>query len=93
MPLPRDRRYLYRQFEVDMVVMCAPRYVTYVKHAGFEIVSFRHLGQYPSYFMLNGFLFLLASAYKKLIGHVSALNFLQGWIFVTLRKPENSTRL
>ena len=63
------------------------------KHAGFEIVSFRYLGQYPSYFMFNGFLFLLATAYQKLIGRVSALNFLQGWIFVTLRKPETSTRL
>ena len=65
----------------------------WAKHAGFEIVSFRYLGQYPSYFMFNGFLFLLATAYEKLIGHVSALNFLQGWILVTLRKPENSTRL
>jgi len=65
----------------------------WAKHAGFEIVSIRYLGQYPSYFMFNGFLFLLATAYEKLIGHVSALNFLQGWILVTLRKPENSTRL
>jgi ubiquinone/menaquinone biosynthesis C-methylase UbiE len=65
----------------------------WVKHAGFEIVSFRYLGQYPSYFMFNGFLFLLATAYEKLIGKYSALNFLQGWIFVTLRKPGNSTRL
>lgn len=65
----------------------------WVKHAGFEIVSFRFLGQYPSYFMFNGFLFLLATAYEKLIGRVSALNCLQGWIFVTLRKPETSTRL
>jgi len=43
--------------------------------------------------VFNGLLFLLATAYEKLIGHVSALNFLQGWILVTLRKPENSTRL
>jgi ubiquinone/menaquinone biosynthesis C-methylase UbiE len=59
----------------------------WAKQAGFEIVSFRYLGQYPSYFMFNGFLFLLATAYEKLIDKVSALNFLQGWIFVTLRKP------
>jgi ubiquinone/menaquinone biosynthesis C-methylase UbiE len=65
----------------------------WVKRAGFEIVSFRYLGQYPSYFMFNGFLFLLATAYEKLIGRVSALNFLQGWIFVTLRKPEKRTYL
>lgn len=53
---------------------------------GFEIVSFRYLGQYPSYFMFNGVLFLLATGYEKLIGSISALNFLQGWIFVTLKK-------
>ncbi len=57
------------------------------KHSGFEIASFRYLGQYPSYFMFNGFLFLLATGYEKVISNVSALNFLQGWIFVTLKKP------
>jgi SAM-dependent methyltransferase len=55
--------------------------------AGFEVVSFSYLGQYPSYFMFNGFLFLLATAYEKLIARYAILNFLQGWIFVTLRKP------
>jgi len=54
--------------------------------AGFEIISFRYLGQYPSYFLFNGPLFLLATGYEKLIAKVRALNFLQGWIFVTLRK-------
>jgi SAM-dependent methyltransferase len=58
----------------------------WAKETGFEIVSFRYLGQYPSYFMFNGALFLLATGYEKLIGSVSALNFLQGWIFVTLKK-------
>jgi SAM-dependent methyltransferase len=61
----------------------------WAKQTGFEIVSFRYLGQYPSYFMFNGFLFLLATGYEKLISRVPALNFLQGWIFVTLRKPES----
>ena len=56
-------------------------------HAGFEIVSLRYLEQYPSYFMFNGFLFWLATGYEKLISRVPFLNFLQGWIFVTLRKP------
>jgi SAM-dependent methyltransferase len=56
------------------------------RQAGFEIASFRYLGQYPSYFMFNGFLFLLATGYEKLISRVSALNCLQGWIMVTLRK-------
>lgn len=58
--------------------------------AGFEVVSFRYLGQYPSYFMFNGVLFLLGTAYEKTIAKIPALNFLQGWIFVTLRKPDRS---
>ena len=58
----------------------------WARHAGFEIISFRYLGQYPAYFMFNGPLFLLATGYEKLIGKVRALNFLRGWIFVTLRK-------
>jgi SAM-dependent methyltransferase len=61
------------------------RWATY---AGFDLVSFRYLGQYPSYFMFNGFLFLLATGYEKLISKISLLNVLQGWILVTLRKPE-----
>jgi len=60
----------------------------WAKQAGFEVVSFRYLGQYPSYFMFNGFLFLLGTAYEKTIARIPALNFLQGWIFVTLRKPD-----
>jgi len=62
----------------------------WAKQAGFEIGSFRYLGQYPSYFMFNGLLFLLATGYEKLISRVPALNFLRGWILVTLRKPTTS---
>ena len=58
--------------------------------SGLEVASFRYLGQYPSYFMFNGFLFLLATGYQKLIGSATWLNFLQGWILVTLRKPEQT---
>jgi SAM-dependent methyltransferase len=65
----------------------------WAKQAGFEIVSFRYLGQYPSYFMFNGCLFLMATGYEKLISRVSALNFLQGWILVTLRKPGRGSSL
>jgi SAM-dependent methyltransferase len=54
--------------------------------ADFEIVSFRYLGQYPSYFLFNGFLFLVATGYEKLLRRFNALGFLRGWIFVTLRK-------
>ena len=53
---------------------------------GFEIVSFRYLGQYPSYFMFSGLLFLLATGYEKLVTKVKPLNFLRGWILVILRK-------
>jgi SAM-dependent methyltransferase len=60
------------------------------RQAGFELLSFRYLGQYPSYFLFNGFLFLLGTVYEKLISRVRPLNFLQGWIFVTLRKPSFS---
>jgi SAM-dependent methyltransferase len=61
--------------------------VRWSKHADFEVVSFAYLGQYPAYFMFNGFLFLLATGYEKFIRALPVLNFLQGWIFVTLRKP------
>jgi len=55
--------------------------------AGFEIESFEYLGQYPTYFMFNGFLFLIATAYEKLLRQFDSLRFLRGWIFVVLRKP------
>lgn len=56
----------------------------------FEIVSFRYLGQYPGYFMFNGFLFLLATGYEKTISRFESLRFLRGWIFVVLRKPASA---
>lgn len=55
--------------------------------AGFELTSFRYLGQYPSYFMFNAPLFLAATLYEKCISALPALNFLQGWILATLRRP------
>lgn len=54
---------------------------------GLEIAEFRYLGQYPSYFMFNGPMFLLATAYQKLLERVTSLHCLQGWIFFVLRKP------
>lgn len=63
----------------------------WARQTGFDVVSFRYLGQYPSYFMFNGVLFLLATGYEKVISSVPALNFLQGWIFVTLRKPQRAS--
>jgi len=62
----------------------------YARGAGFEVASFRYLGQYPSYFMFNGALFLVATAYEKVISRFDALAFLRGWIFAILRKPTSA---
>jgi SAM-dependent methyltransferase len=64
----------------------------WAKRSGLEVVSFRYLGQYPVYFLFNAFLFLLGTAYEKLISNIPALNFLQGWILVVLRKPVAARR-
>lgn len=55
--------------------------------AGLKVESFEYLSQYPNYLMFNAFLFLLGTAYEKLIHRVEALQFLRGWIQVTLVKP------
>jgi len=62
----------------------------WASQVGFERVSFCYLGQYPSYFMFNGVLFLLATGYEKLLDKVPALGFLRGWILAILRKPADS---
>jgi SAM-dependent methyltransferase len=54
--------------------------------SGFEITSFRYLGQYPDSFMFSRFLFIIATGYEKLLQRFTPLHFLRGWIFVTLRK-------
>ncbi|MDE2167160.1 MAG: class I SAM-dependent methyltransferase [Alphaproteobacteria bacterium] len=59
----------------------------YAARHGLELVEFRYLGQYPSYFMFNGALFLFATAYQKLIERCAPLRCFQGWIFFVLRKP------
>ena len=61
----------------------------WARDTGFDVVSFQYLGQYPGYFMFNGFLFLLATAYEKAISRFDALDFLRGWIFVVLRKTDS----
>jgi ubiquinone/menaquinone biosynthesis C-methylase UbiE len=55
--------------------------------ASLRVESFEYLSQYPNYLMFNAFLFLLGTAYEKLIHRVEALRFLRGWIQVTLEKP------
>src|SRR4030088_2258274 len=49
------------------------------QQAGFDVVSFRYLGQYPAYLTFNAFLFLLGTGYEKLIRKVRPFNFLLGW--------------
>ncbi len=56
--------------------------------SGFELESFQYLGQYPAYFTFNGFLFMVATGYEKLISQFEWLQFLRGWILATLRKPD-----
>lgn len=52
---------------------------------GFLLSRFQYLGQYPSYFMFNGFLFFLGIGYERLT-RLSFFSFLRGWIMVTLEK-------
>jgi SAM-dependent methyltransferase len=55
---------------------------------GFELESFRYLGQYPNYFMFNGALFFAATVYEKAIERIPALHALRGWILAVVRKPD-----
>lgn len=55
--------------------------------AGLRVEGFDYLSQYPNYLMFNGFLFLLGTAFEKLISRFEALRILRGWILVTLVKP------
>ena len=59
----------------------------HARAAGFIVERFEYLGQYPNYFMFSTALFLLGTAYQKTIQRIRPLNFLQGWILVSLRKP------
>ena len=56
------------------------------QRAGFQLISFKHLGQYPSYFAFNPILFLIATGYEKLIDKFHALRYLRGWLLVVLKR-------
>lgn len=58
------------------------------KNNGLKIEEFEWLGQYPASFMFNSFLFLLATAYEKIISKIGFLKFLRGWILVRVVKVE-----
>jgi hypothetical protein len=53
-----------------------------------QVQAFDYLSQYPNYLMFNGLLFLIGTAYEKLISRFHALRGLRGWIMVTLAKPD-----
>lgn len=55
--------------------------------AGLRVETFDYLSQYPNYLMFNGLLFLLGTAFEKLISRFEFLRILRGWILVTLVKP------
>lgn len=55
--------------------------------AGLRVEAFDYLSQYPNYLMFNGLLFLLGTAFEKMISRFEVLRFLRGWIAVTLVKP------
>lgn len=55
--------------------------------AGLQVDGFEYLSQYPNYLMFNGLLFLIGTAFEKLIRRFQALRILRGWILVTLVKP------
>lgn len=56
------------------------------KKSGFLIAEFKYLGQYPSTFTFNSLLFLLATAYEKIISKFDCFKFLRGWLLVQLIK-------
>jgi len=56
------------------------------QNAGFKIISIALLGQYPSYLMFNPVLFLLGTAFDKIICKFETLQLLRGWLLVVLKK-------
>jgi SAM-dependent methyltransferase len=55
--------------------------------SGFVVTDLKYLGQYPNYFMFSRTLFLLGTAYDKIVTRFERLKFLRGWILVTLEVP------
>ncbi len=55
--------------------------------SGFEVESFKYMGQYPAYLSFNRVLFWFGSMYELFIEKFDWLSPLRGWIYCTLRKP------
>jgi SAM-dependent methyltransferase len=53
---------------------------------GFEIKRFDYLGQHPSYLSFSPALYLLGTAYEKLLLSTNLLRGVRGWLFVVLQK-------
>lgn len=60
----------------------------FAQSTGFTVEQIEYQGQYPSYLVFSRVLFLLGTAYQKVIEHTPGLGFLQGWIFAHLRRPD-----
>ena len=56
------------------------------KASGFRLESCTHLVQYPNYLMFSAPLFLVGTAYAKVIGRFGILKHLRGWLLVTMVK-------
>ena len=56
------------------------------KATAFQITRIDYLGQYPSYFMFNKVLFMIGTAYDKILCKFDILKYLRGWILVVLTK-------
>jgi SAM-dependent methyltransferase len=60
------------------------------KASGFRVESCEHLAQYPNYLMFSAPLFLMGTAYAKLISRFEMFRYLRGWLLVTMfKEPEN----
>jgi SAM-dependent methyltransferase len=54
--------------------------------SGFKILELSYLGQYPSIFVFNRYLFILGTMYEKFICKLNSLRYLRPWILVELQK-------
>lgn len=61
----------------------------FARSAGFQLERIEYLGQQPDYFQFSTPLFLLGTAYEKLISRYEGLAFLRGWILADLRKTKS----
>lgn len=71
-------------FPTQYKVNTRRRIRTLAAETGFSICRLDYLGQYPAYFTFNAGLFLVATAYEKLISRFELLAPLRGWILADL---------